>query len=97
VQLITIDELTPESLVASLNDGYQNDEIYTHVGPVLISINPFKMLNLYGPQTIANVQQNAACLSRVKPHVYNIAQRAFSAMMHEQSAQSVLVRYTVVF
>ena len=31
---------------------FQHDEIYTYVGTVLISVNPFRMLPLYTPDVL---------------------------------------------
>jgi len=43
--LVLLDVVTEDAIVATLQARFNNDLIYTGLGPVLISVNPFKAIN----------------------------------------------------
>jgi myosin I len=43
--MIDIDELNHATILWNLYRRYQNDDIYTYVGPTLLAVNPFKNMN----------------------------------------------------
>ena len=42
--MVEIDELNSASLLYNLGNRYAKDEIYTYVGPILLMLNPFKLI-----------------------------------------------------
>jgi len=42
--MVEIDELNNATLLYNLFKRYEKDEIYTYVGPILLAMNPFKMI-----------------------------------------------------
>lgn len=91
--LVNLSELTEQSIIDTLYTGFVDDQIYTCVGPVLVSLNPMKPLEIYGNEVIARYKANARNLTKELPHVYAIAQQAFTQMIQIGQSQSVLVRY----
>jgi len=65
---------------------YSNGEIYTNVSNVLIAINPFKRLQIYGQEQI-ELYRNAQDRSTVPPHVFNVCAEAFQGLFEENKAQ----------
>ena len=54
--LVLMDTVSEESIVENLHKRFKKSEIYTYIGPVLLSVNPFQTIrNLYGP---TKIQQN---------------------------------------
>ena len=51
--LIHVASLTEAAILHNLRVRYHNDEIYTSIGDILISVNPFKQLRLYTPSVLA--------------------------------------------
>jgi myosin heavy subunit len=50
--LAKLQDMSRASILAHVNDRYCRDEIYTNVGPILLSVNPYRSLpNLYSLQT----------------------------------------------
>ncbi|WUR03028.1 myosin [Vairimorpha necatrix] len=69
-------DTTEENLIKILEERYLSNRIYTNAGIVLISINPYTNLNLYG-KNIMNAYFN---ISSCDPHIYNICENAFQDM-----------------
>lgn len=66
------------------------DSIYTYSGTILIAANPHKRIkHLYGPRMMA--QYRGVQLGELSPHVYAIAEAAYSAMMADEQRQAILI------
>eukprot|EP01018_Ginkgo_biloba_P035675 Gb_06922 [translate_table: standard] len=85
--LIQLSYLNEPSVLHNLQHRYAQDMIYTKAGPVLVAINPFKDVPLYGNEFI----QAYKCKSRDSPHVYMMADSAFCAMMRDGVNQSIII------
>uniref|UniRef100_A0A8C2J751 non-specific serine/threonine protein kinase n=1 Tax=Cyprinus carpio TaxID=7962 RepID=A0A8C2J751_CYPCA len=48
--LVNLEVLDEETIIAHLQRRYQELQIYTYVGDILIALNPFQTLNIYSPQ-----------------------------------------------
>lgn len=57
---------------------FKKDHIYTYIGEVLVSVNPYQELPLYGPEAIARYQGRE--LYERPPHLYAVANAAYRAM-----------------
>jgi hypothetical protein len=89
--LVKLPELTEETILQNLRLGYVNDEIYTYVGPVLVSINPFKRIEkLYG-EHVMEAYKNAIRREDNRPHTYNVAQAAYDGLTKAIRNQSIIV------
>eukprot|EP00026_Physarum_polycephalum_P000058 Phypoly_transcript_00058.p1 GENE.Phypoly_transcript_00058~~Phypoly_transcript_00058.p1 ORF type:complete len:2549 (-),score=561.62 Phypoly_transcript_00058:70-7716(-) len=76
-------------ILYNLQTRYRIDTIYTYIGKILIAINPYARLALFGKDMIrAYFGQPLGALA---PHVYAIAQDAFKDMRIEGTSQSILV------
>jgi myosin heavy subunit len=68
-------------------------KIYTQIGSgILIAINPYKQLAVYGNDTKAQyANQSKEILEGTNPHLYKIAAKAYFAMSQTSSAQSLVI------
>ena len=64
---------------------YASDKIYTWTGPILISVNPFKSLDLYGDDLKDEYTDKTQ--GELPPHVYGISDRTFHAMLDQKENQ----------
>jgi len=66
---------------------------YTSVSTVLIAINPYEKLPIYGPEVIEEFHEKQQEFRAVKgkPHPYGVSARAYMRMVHRGIAQSVIV------
>ncbi|KIJ66224.1 hypothetical protein HYDPIDRAFT_128865 [Hydnomerulius pinastri MD-312] len=77
----------------SINDNLQkrwtNGEIYTYIGGVLISVNPFKDLGIYTDETLHKYKGKNRL--EVPPHVFGIAESAYYNMNAYHENQCVII------
>jgi myosin-1 len=50
--MVLLEPLTEESLLENLKMRYDSGEIYTYIGPVVVSVNPYRQLPIYTPDYI---------------------------------------------
>ena len=55
--MVLLPKVSIDAIMQNLKARYHKDAIYTYIGPVLISVNPFKRLPLYEPSVIEQVCQ----------------------------------------
>lgn len=85
--LIQLSYLNEPSVLHNLQYRFSRDTIYSKAGPVLIAINPFKNIQLYGDDSITAYRQNLID----SPHVYTIADTAYNEMMRDEVNQSIII------
>ena len=84
--LIHISEST---ILANMRARFSNRAIYTYTSNILIAVNPFEELTIYGPQQMAPYANMP--LGSVEPHVYAMAEEAYKTLLKSGSSQSLVV------
>eukprot|EP01127_Copromyxa_protea_P011419 TRINITY_DN2869_c1_g2_i2.p1 TRINITY_DN2869_c1_g2~~TRINITY_DN2869_c1_g2_i2.p1 ORF type:complete len:1920 (-),score=496.80 TRINITY_DN2869_c1_g2_i2:51-5636(-) len=82
-------ELHEATLLWTLKERYMNNDIYTYIGPMIISVNPFQGLPLYTKEKLIEYQTKP--LESLPPHPFVIAQKAFKALTSGGNSQSVII------
>ncbi|KAJ3690189.1 hypothetical protein LUZ61_019353 [Rhynchospora tenuis] len=85
--LMQLSYLHEPSVLYNLQYRYDQDIIYTKAGPVLVAINPFKKVRLYGNDFIEGYKRQ----KMDKPHVYAIADAAIREMKRDEVNQSIII------
>ncbi|XP_015082008.1 myosin-2-like isoform X1 [Solanum pennellii] len=85
--LMQLSYLNEPSVLHNLQHRYVRDMIYSKAGPVLIAINPFKDIQLYGNEFVTAYRQKLLS----DPHVYSIADSAYDRMMEDEISQSIII------
>ncbi|EGC28970.1 hypothetical protein DICPUDRAFT_159515 [Dictyostelium purpureum] len=88
--MVEIQDLSEAIILNNLNIRYKSDEIYTYIGNVLISINPYKNLNIYSNE-ILNQYKDINFLKEKSPHIYAVSLRAYQSMVSEKKNQSIII------
>ncbi|CAA0839049.1 Myosin-1 [Striga hermonthica] len=84
--LMQLSYLNEPSVLYNLEYRYNQDMIYTKAGPVLIALNPFKKVPLYGTEFIEAYKRK----SMGSPHVYAITDTAMREMIRGNFLNLVL-------
>jgi len=92
--LSVIDDLTQlthlhePAVLSSLQNRFDIDKIYTFTGPILIALNPFKMIpGLYDEEVMISFLSK----TNVKPHVFNTSKASYRGICDRQKSQTVLI------
>merc|ERR1712137_736823 len=77
-------------ITKQLGARFDRELIYTAIGEVLVSLNPYKYLPITGPEHIA-MYQNSAGQGQQQPHVYGLAERAYRRLVDDGDSQCVII------
>ncbi|XP_019878612.1 unconventional myosin IC isoform X2 [Aethina tumida] len=87
---VLLEDYTNEKVFSeNLEKRFKENVIYTYIGPVLISVNPYKELNIYGDNDIK--AYSGKHFFEVPPHVFAITDTSYRALKEEQREQCILI------
>jgi len=89
--MISLQNLTEESLLENLEVRYNKDIIYTYTGSILVAMNPYQILSLYSMGTVK--QYIGKRLGLLPPHVFATADESFRSMSENSKNQSIIIRF----
>ncbi|KAI0747719.1 P-loop containing nucleoside triphosphate hydrolase protein [Daedaleopsis nitida] len=87
--LATLSHLNEPSVLHTIRNRYAQHSIYTYSGIVLIAVNPFQRVALYGPEVIQ--AYNGRRRGELEPHLFAIAEDAYTAMSRDGTGQTIIV------
>jgi len=88
--LVMLDTISSDKILECLKNRYMMDEIYTNIGPVLIAINPFKMIA--SNYTDAKIREyRGKKFFELPPHVYALADETYNSMMNYRESQCIII------
>ena len=87
--LVHMKEVDEASITHCLRQRFLKDLIYTSIGDIIVSINPWKRLPLYTPDIIYKYSRSSG--SKLPPHVFDTARNAYRQIREYQNKVSVLI------
>jgi myosin heavy subunit len=87
--MIQLNNLNEPLILHNLRERFKRDKIYTNISSILVAVNPFKMLSIYTPEVLEKYKEGG--WRNQPPHVYTIADQAYSSMLSENSNQAVVI------
>jgi myosin heavy subunit len=89
--MVSLEELNQGAILHNLRMRYNDDEIYTYISSILISVNPFKLLPIYTPAVMDDYRQKLHQRIECPPHVYALADAAFRNLTSDKQPQAVII------
>ncbi|KAA8893142.1 myosin-1 [Sphaerosporella brunnea] len=87
--LTLISKITNEAINENLKKRFDNREIYTYIGHVLISVNPFRDLGIYTDEVLASYRGKNRL--EMPPHVFAVAESAYYNMNGYKENQCIII------
>ncbi|KAF4797358.1 unconventional myosin-XV-like protein [Turdus rufiventris] len=87
--LTRLEEVSESSVLLCLKKRFHRNLIYTYIGQILISVNPFKDLRIYSEDVATEYQQGT--VSKNAPHIFAIAELAYTLSQSSGQEQCVLI------
>uniref|UniRef100_A0A672L311 Unconventional myosin-Ie-like n=1 Tax=Sinocyclocheilus grahami TaxID=75366 RepID=A0A672L311_SINGR len=87
--MVLLSKISEDGITDNLKKRYMDDFIFTYIGPVLISVNPFKQLPYFTDREI-ELYQGAAQYEN-PPHIYALADNMYRNMMIDSENQCVII------
>ncbi|XP_063226158.1 unconventional myosin IC isoform X2 [Bacillus rossius redtenbacheri] len=83
------DYQSEEAFVDNLRKRFKANLIYTYIGQVLVSVNPYKNLDIYNAETIKRYQR--VLFYEAPPHIYAVTDVAYRSLIEENREQCILI------
>jgi len=87
--LTLISKISNEAINDNLKKRFENAEIYTYIGHVLVSVNPFRDLGIYTDAVLQSYQGKNRL--EMPPHVFAIAESSYYNMKAYHENQCVII------
>ncbi|GMH48612.1 hypothetical protein TrVE_jg14477 [Triparma verrucosa] len=89
--LVDLDAFSEGSILHHVRKRYYQDKIYTYVGSILVAVNPFQRIDIYGSSVVKHYKNSVNSSEPPAPHVYALSADAYDHMVSGQGNQSVLI------
>nr|CCC90215.1 putative myosin IB heavy chain [Trypanosoma congolense IL3000] len=93
--LVLLPQLSDKAIMENLKLRHSKDLIYTSIGPVLLSVNPFKNIpHLYSEERVAFFRSGGKSDnsgSQGGPHIFALAEDAYRTMVSDCENQCVII------
>ncbi|KAK5258720.1 class II myosin, partial [Exophiala xenobiotica] len=87
--LTLLSKVSNEAINDNLKKRFEHGEIYTYIGHVLVSVNPFRDLGIYTDQVLDSYRGRNRL--EVPPHVFAVAESSYYNMKAYQDNQCVII------
>ncbi len=87
--LTLLSKVSNEAINYNLKKRFEHGEIYTYIGHVLVSVNPFRDLGIYTDQVLDSYRGRNRL--EVPPHVFAVAESSYYNMKAYKENQCVII------
>ncbi|XP_078518827.1 unconventional myosin-XV [Lissotriton helveticus] len=87
--LTQLEDLQESAVLDNLKKRFDRELIYTYIGSILVSVNPYTMYNIYGTEQV--LQYEGRALGEKPPHLFAIANVAYTKMMDAKHNQCIII------
>ena len=86
---VLLDNINLDEFLANLKLRYEKNKIYTYIGEVVVSVNPYKQLDIYGNDYIK--QYKGREIFERPSHIFAIAEAAYKCMKRYSKDSCIVI------
>ncbi|XP_061585971.1 unconventional myosin-Ih [Cololabis saira] len=86
---VLLDETTEAAFISNLKKRFSKDLIYTYIGTLLVSVNPYKELDIFNKKQMDIYM--GVNFFELPPHIYALADNAYQTMLTEVTNHFILI------
>ncbi|NWQ89114.1 MYO1G protein, partial [Burhinus bistriatus] len=86
---VLLDDVTMEQFLENLRLRFSQGRIYTYIGEVVVAVNPYRALELYGPPAVERYRGRE--LYERPPHLFALADAAYKAMKRRAKDTCIVI------
>ncbi|MEE6490434.1 hypothetical protein FKM82_015875 [Ascaphus truei] len=87
--MVLLEPLNEDSFINNLKMRFDHSEIYTYIGSVVISINPYRSLPIYTPEKVEDYRNRN--FYELSPHIYALSDEAYRSLRDQDKDQCILI------
>ncbi|XP_038143563.1 unconventional myosin-Ib isoform X7 [Cyprinodon tularosa] len=87
--MVLLEPLSEDSFLENLKKRFDHNEIYTYIGSVVISLNPYRSLPIYTPDKVEEYRNRN--FYELSPHIYALADEAYRSLRDQDKDQCILI------
>ncbi|XP_020494071.1 LOW QUALITY PROTEIN: unconventional myosin-Ib [Labrus bergylta] len=87
--MVLLEPLSEDSFIENLRNRFDHNEIYTYIGSVVISMNPYRSLPIFTPEKVEEYRNRN--FYELSPHIYALADEAYSSLRDQDKDQCILI------
>lgn len=92
---VLMDEITKDAFMKNLKLRFQKERIYTYIGEVLVSVNPYKTLSIFGNDKIQEYKMRE--MYERPPHLFALSDAAYRTMKRRSEDTCIVISGKLVF
>uniref|UniRef100_A0A8C3A4E7 Myosin IB n=1 Tax=Cyclopterus lumpus TaxID=8103 RepID=A0A8C3A4E7_CYCLU len=87
--MVLLEPLSEDSFIENLRNRFDHNEIYTYIGSVVISMNPYRSLPIFNPDKVEEYRNRN--FYELSPHIYALADEAYRSLRDQDKDQCILI------
>uniref|UniRef100_A0A4W5L433 Unconventional myosin-Ib n=1 Tax=Hucho hucho TaxID=62062 RepID=A0A4W5L433_9TELE len=87
--MVLLEPLNEDSFIENLRKRFDHNEIYTYIGSVVISMNPYRSLPIFTPEKVEEYRNRN--FYELSPHIYALADEAYRSLRDQDKDQCILI------
>uniref|UniRef100_A0A8C3P5X2 Unconventional myosin-Ib n=1 Tax=Cyanoderma ruficeps TaxID=181631 RepID=A0A8C3P5X2_9PASS len=87
--MVLLEPLNEDSFINNLKKRFDHNEVYTYIGSVVISINPYRSLPIYTPEKVEEYRNRN--FYELSPHIFALSDEAYRSLRDQDKDQCILI------
>ncbi|XP_063174124.1 unconventional myosin-Ib isoform X3 [Candoia aspera] len=87
--MVLLEPLSEETFIGNLRQRFDHSEIYTYIGSVVISVNPYRLLPIYSAEKVEEYRNRN--FYELRPHIFALSDEAYRSLRDQDKDQCILI------